>query len=103
MFRFYEGISTWYTLRQRAGSAEIRLGGAVEHGPGEFAFERRLYAERKGVTCSDVKRKVCIAADQLSPIFARMWGMWVVPRELQAFVPIWMRAFFVFKKPFLGG
>ncbi len=59
MFRFNEGISTWYTLQQRAGSAEIRLGGAVEHGPGEFAFERRLYAEREGVTCSDVKRRVC--------------------------------------------
>jgi hypothetical protein len=67
MFRFNEGISTWYTLRQRAGRADIRLGGALEHGPGEFAFERRLYAERKGVTCSDVKRKVCHAADQLSP------------------------------------
>jgi hypothetical protein len=27
--------------------------------------------------------------------------MWVVPRELQAFVPIRMRAFFVFQKPIL--
>jgi len=42
MFRFNEGISTLYTLQQRAGIAEIRLGGALEHGPGEFAPERRL-------------------------------------------------------------
>jgi hypothetical protein len=41
---FNEGISTLYTLQQRAGHAEIRLGGALEHGPGEFTLKRRLYA-----------------------------------------------------------